>query len=65
MFDYNRLPTENCKWLLEAKAYRYNGILANRVKPRNQLEVEVLLEQMNALKAVIFARENTIRMEGF
>jgi len=62
MYDYNRMGTEQLRQLLTTKAKRYNRLKAHIALPRVVKEDELLVEQMTLIKAVIFARESTLKL---
>jgi len=62
MYDYNRIGTDQLKQLLATKAKRYNRLKAHISLPRVVKEDELLVEQMTLIRAVIFAREATLKL---
>jgi len=65
MYDYHKLSTTALKSLLVYKANRYNKIMAGKIRPRTHDETDKILEQIPLISAVIMARENTLKLEGF
>ena len=63
--DYNIISTQQLQELLKTKSRRYNKIMAKQIIPRRGEDTQKLAEQMTLIKAVIFAREATLRLEGF
>lgn len=62
MIDYNRMGTDQLKGLLRAKIKARSSLEANIYLRTPYGRLRELSEQITSISAIIFARENTLKL---